>query len=325
MTRIQTLTFQDVVARLQTTRHEHHQHYLAMYSSWYGGIIADPALMLTPVDDHMVHRGDGIFEAFRCIGGSLYLLAEHLDRLERSAELIHLAWPVDREEMERIIIETVRAGGSRDCLVRLFISRGPGDFSPQPYAAIQSQLYIVITDLEPCDPRKQKLGCSMRTSAIPVKSTFFANVKSCNYLPNALMKKEAADCGVDYTLGLDEKGRIAEGGTENFGLITPEGEFLVPGFERILKGTTLVRAMELARGHPGASGLSRVEEVDLWPEDLHRAAEVLVFGTTQDVLPIVEFDGRPVGTGRPGPFAVKLREMLVQDQASGNGVLTPVF
>ena len=59
----------------------HHDNYLAMYSSVYGGIIQDPRLMLVPVDDHIVHRGDGIFEAFKSIDRKIYLLQSHLDRL----------------------------------------------------------------------------------------------------------------------------------------------------------------------------------------------------------------------------------------------------
>lgn len=38
------------------------QPYPAMYSSVYGGVILDPAVMVIPIDDHMVHRGHGVFD-----------------------------------------------------------------------------------------------------------------------------------------------------------------------------------------------------------------------------------------------------------------------
>src|ERR1035437_7237347 len=59
--------------------------YYAMYSSGFGGIVTDPLLMLLPMDDHLVHRGDGIFEAFKVVDGALYNFQVHLDRLHDSA------------------------------------------------------------------------------------------------------------------------------------------------------------------------------------------------------------------------------------------------
>jgi branched-chain amino acid aminotransferase len=130
------LSFQEAVHRLQNLHLEHQNSYLAMYSTWYGGIVTDPALMLVPIDDHMVHRGDGIFEAFKCVQGNIYLLDAHLDRLQRSAELIDLAWPMGRSELQGAVVQTIQAGNEQNSLVRLYISRGPGDFSPNPYASI---------------------------------------------------------------------------------------------------------------------------------------------------------------------------------------------
>ena len=52
--------------------------YHAMYSSVFGGITTDPKLMTIPVDDHLVHRGDGVFEAFKMVEGKVFLFDEHL-------------------------------------------------------------------------------------------------------------------------------------------------------------------------------------------------------------------------------------------------------
>lgn len=124
------LSFEDTIQHLQNLRPEHHTSYLSMYSSWYGGIVTDTALMLVPIDDHQFHRGDGIFEAFKCVRGNIYLLDAHLDRLQRSAELIDLTWPMSRNELQETIKETIRVANVSDCLIRLYISRGPGDFLP---------------------------------------------------------------------------------------------------------------------------------------------------------------------------------------------------
>ena len=71
-------------------RQPYHSNYFAMYSSLYGGVVTDPLLMTLPIDDHMVHRGDGVFEAFKSVGGNIYNLGGHLERLVTSARGLSL-------------------------------------------------------------------------------------------------------------------------------------------------------------------------------------------------------------------------------------------
>ncbi|MBC7357396.1 MAG: aminotransferase class IV [Desulfacinum sp.] len=319
------LGFDAAVDRLLQKQESYHVNYLAMYSSWFGGILTDPRLMVIPVDDHLVHRGDGIFEAFKCVDGFLYLLDRHLDRLERSAAIAQLTWPVDRSRLEDLIKQTVRASGARECLVRLFLSRGPGGFTTDPYECPASQLYIVITRLKQAPEEKLTKGVTLKSSHIPIKKSYFASVKSCNYLPNVLMTKEARDAGVDFTVSIDENGFLGEGATENVGIVTRDNRFLVPRFDRILRGTTVTRMLELARELVERGELAQVGEADIRPEDAYGAAEMMTFGTTFDVLPIVQYDGHPIGDGVPGPWFRRFREMLHGDIRSGQGVRTPVW
>jgi len=317
------LTPEQIVRNLQHGAREHQTSYLAMYSTWIGGIVTDPTLMLVPVDDHIVHRGDGVFEAFKCVSGRIYLLERHLDRLERSSGMIDLDWPVSRSVLKQRILETISAARVEDCLVRLYISRGPGDFSPSPSGTCGSQLYLMVTDLGHPPSRKYESGCSLITSSTPVKPGFFANVKSCNYLPNVLMEKEAEEGGADYAVGLDEDGWLTEGPTENMGLVTRDGAFLVPPFERILRGTTVIRMMELAQSLVSEGYLREVREAPLTRQDVLAAGEVMMFGTTFDVLPVVSFDGQSIGEGRPGPMFRAFLDLMRRDQQEGE-LTTPI-
>lgn len=318
------LTFDEVVDGLRHLSKPYHAAYLAMYSSWFGGIVLDPKLMMVPIDDHLVHRGDGIFEAFKAVDGALYLLDRHLARLERSAAMSALALPVPRDRLIHIILATVRAARARDGVVRVFVSRGPGGYTTNPYECPASQLYVVVTALQRPSADKYAQGATLQTSTIPVKPTFFAGVKSCNYLPNVLMKKEAVDAGVDYTVSLDEKGFLAEGPTENIGIVTTERELVVPRFERVLRGTTVTRALELAPALVASGELTRIREADITPARAREAAEIMMFGTTFDIMPVVRYDGHPIGTGRPGPVAARLLALVEQDARHGEGVRTPI-
>lgn len=297
--------------------------YLAMYSSWYGGIITDPALMMAPIDDHLVHRGDGVFEVFHCIDWNIYALDMHLDRMKRSMEAFYLDSPVNRERIVEIICATVRAGNNGACLVRLFLSRGPGSFSVSPYDTVGSQLYVVVVAQDPVAPERYEKGVKLITSGIPVKVDYFATRKNCNYLPNVLMKKEAVDLGADFAVSLDEKGFLTEGPTENVGIVSKAGELLIPRFSRTLKGITVTRAMDLAQGLIGRELTSAVE-ADITREQAYDAAEIFIFGTFFNIFPVVKYDGKMIGTGRPGPVFSRLIKLLVEDQLHNRTMLTPV-
>lgn len=319
-----TLSFDQVVDRLVSLNKSWHENYLAMYSSWLGGIVKEPALMMVPLDDHLVHRGDGVFEAFKCVDGNVYGLGRHLDRMERSARTSGLSFPVDRSRLEGIILQTIRAAAVPDCLIRVYLSRGPGGFSTNPYECPESQLYIMVTTLSVPPQEKYSDGVRLVTSLVPMKRDYFANIKSCNYLPNVLMTKEARDKGVEFTVSLDEKGFLGEGATENVGIITREREFLVPRFDRILKGVTVSRMLELAGQLAAKGGLNDAREADISREDAYRAHEMMVFGTTFDILPVVTFDDRPIGNGKPGQFFENFLALLRQDMSNGSGMVTRV-
>ena len=59
-------------------------------------------------------------------------------------------------------------------------------------------------------------------------------------------KKAAKEAGVEYAVSWDRDGYLTEGSTENIMLVSPEGELLIPSFDRVLKGITVTRVAELA-------------------------------------------------------------------------------
>ena len=299
--------------------------YYAMYSSAWDGIVTDPSLMVVPADDHLVHRGDGVFETIKCVDGLIYCLTAHLERLAFSARNVGLTSPWSQTDLSQIIIQTIRAGGNRDCLVRILLSRGPGSLGVNPYDCPKPGLYVVVHQLKPSFMEAHPEGARVITSKVPVKPGFFANIKSCNYLPNVLMKKEAFDAGADFSLSFDERGFLAEGATENAGIVDENGALLVPTTDRILSGTTMFRATELAKQLKDNSLLAAVRSSAITRDMMSTAREIMIFGTTPDVTAVVEFDGKPVGSGRPGPVALELNRLIINDIRTNKAVQSPVF
>src|SRR6185503_3727681 len=131
---LQILAADDVLARFRALRSRQPVKYWAFYSSQLEGIVTDPALMLLPFDDHIVHRGHGIFDTAGLVNGKLYDLEAHLDRFLRSAERSKLKLPGTRESMRDIIIATTAASGHRDGSIRYWLSSGPGSLELTPAA-----------------------------------------------------------------------------------------------------------------------------------------------------------------------------------------------
>lgn len=306
------LSAESILRNLKAQSNPFWPQYRAYFSTWLGGITVDPSLMLLPMDDHMVHRGDGVFEALKAVDRKVFLMREHLQRLALSAEKIGIELPYSLDDIERIILQTLKVADQGNALIRLFVSRGPGGYTTNPYESVGSQMYLTITDLKPVQAECYEKGMRIGRSRIPLKEHWMAQVKSCNYLPNVMMKKEALDRKLDFTIGFDSSGSVAESSTENIVIVDENGVLVKPPFDQILKGTTLMRVFELAK----EAGMKT--EQRRWSEaELIRAREVMMIGTTLDVLPVTEYEGQAVAEGKVGPVARKLLELLRQDLRRG--------
>jgi len=295
-----------------------------MYSSWLRGVVTDPALMLIPADDHLVHRGDGVFDVMRCINGRIYQMESHLKRLELSARVISLNLPPEYDKVRDIIKSLVLIGGEKDCIIRIIISRGPGGFSTNPFECPSSQLYINIIRYKKMPDKDYREGVSLVLSRVPVKKSFFATIKSCNYLQNVLMKMEAINAGHKYSVNIDDDGFIGEGSTENIGIVSKDGYIKIPGFENTLAGTTAKRIIELADILVKDEVIKGVQFARILPEDVYLSSEVMLMGTSINILPVVNFDGKVIGTGSPGPVYSKLSYLLWKDMNENMDLLTEI-
>ncbi|MCP4667691.1 MAG: hypothetical protein GY849_15150 [Deltaproteobacteria bacterium] len=319
---IPLITKENFFSTFKTKDRPWEKDYLAMYSSQWQGITTDPDLMSIPVDDHLVHRGDGVFDVMRCVRGKIYQLEEHLQRLDRSAKAIALGLPPEYDRIRELIKNLVLVGGEKDCVIRLVISRGPGSFTTNPFDCPSSQLYATVIRFKPLPEKYRTAGVSLITSRIPMKTPFFATIKSCNYLPNVLMKREAVNKGCHFAVGLDEKGFLAEGSIENIGVLSADGILKFPEFETTLSGTTAKRVFQLASALVEEKVIRDVTFAWIRPEEAYQAREIFLTGTSLDILPVVSYDEKPISGGVPGPVYPRLLSLLREDMTENQDILT---
>ena len=107
-------------------------------------------------------------------------------------------------------------------------------------------------------------------------------------------------------------------------IVSQDKIFKYPRFEHILKGTGLIRAAELAEELVKSGELKGISQTDITQHEVREASEMLVIGSGR-VIPIVKYDGRSIGSGKPGPISRQLLELSLKDRAEGPiEVLVPV-
>jgi 4-amino-4-deoxychorismate lyase len=317
-------TADEAIARMRRAAHPKSVNYYAMYSSVFGGIVTDPAMMVLPLDDHMVHRGHAVFDTAILANGMLYQLDAHLERLTRSAEMARIALPFPVPELRRIVIDTAAAGRRRDASVRYWLSAGPGGFGLSPAECVGSSFYVIVFGAEFYPESFYTQGLKVVTSTVPIKPPFFARVKSTNYLPNALVVLEAKDHGADNGVFIDQRGMVAESSNMNVAFVTRERVFRHPAFDAILSGITVQRLLQLARRLVAQGDLKDIHVGEISVAEGRAAAEMMLVGSSVKVAPVIEWDGRPIGDGKPGPITKKLLELWREDVRGATDQLIPV-
>ncbi|RWR72459.1 D-amino-acid transaminase, chloroplastic-like protein [Cinnamomum micranthum f. kanehirae] len=316
MTEVPLLSSSEVVERLKTYQENRKstQHYLAMYSSIFGGITTDPAAMVISLDDHMVHRGHGVFDTAAIMDGHLYELDQHIERFLKSASMAKIAPPFDPSSIRNVLIQTVSASKCMRGSLRYWLSAGPGDFQLSPSGCSTPALYAVVyQDQSP----PYKKGVKVITSSIPMKPPQFAIMKSVNYLPNVLSKMEAEEKGAFAAIWLDDEGNVAEGPNMNVAFVTTDKELVMPYFDNILSGCTAKRVVVLAKKLVKEGRLAGIRVGDITMQEGKMAEEMMLIGSGILVLPVLQWDEQIIGNGKEGAVAQELLELIQEDMKAG--------
>lgn len=251
-----------------------------------------------PVEDRGFQLGDGIYEVIRTYRGEPFRVEAHVERLQRSAEAIHLALPYRLPEWMACIKEGIARAGYRESKIYLQVTRG---VAPRDHAipeGLAPTVVMTVREMSDLDPRHREEG----VGAVTTEDLRWGrcDIKSIDLLPNVLARRHARDVGAFETIFVRD-GQVTEGAVANVMIVQAGRLVTPPEGPRILPGVTRRVVLELAR----KEGLP-VEERPVTTHELRVAQEVFLTSTTVEVLPVVRVDGAPISTGRPGDLARRL-------------------
>jgi branched-chain amino acid aminotransferase len=278
---------------------------------WQNGRIKPWAEATVHVMAHVVHYGSSVFEGIRCYqtpnGPVIFRLTDHNRRLFASAKIYDLELPYTLEQLNEACREVIRANGNTTDYLRPVAYRGLGGFglsadTPIDVAVATWKMgpYLGQSVLE------QGIDACVSSWQRFAPNTIPAGAKAGgNYLSGQLVAREARRLGFGEGIALASTGLLSEGAGENLFLVFDGALHTTPVSAALLNGITRNSIIRLARD----AGLEVVER-DLPREYLYLCDELFMCGTAAEITPIRSVDGKPVGSGKPGPVTAHMQKLF---------------
>jgi branched-chain amino acid aminotransferase len=280
-----------------------------------GRVVPGPEAQVSVFDRGFLY-GDSVYETLATVNGRLFALAEHLDRLERSASRIGLPLP-ERAHIQAAITATVGQAGNAESRVRVIVTRGEGGIDLDPASAGKPSLVVIAGPRNGPTADMYARGVAVQIVSVTRNhpGAIDPAVKSGNYLNNVLALGEARRrSGAHEAILCAASGSVAEGASSNVFTVV-DGQLRTPALSvGILDGITRTKVLELCR----TAGLPAREVEFLSPDELRGADEVFLTSAVRAVLPVTRVDDRPIGDGTPGPIT---RRLMALFQAAAEAAL----
>jgi branched-chain amino acid aminotransferase len=272
------------------------------------GRVSDREHAVISVFDHGFLYGEGIYETLRTYNGQPFLFDRHMLRLRRSAEMLALPVPLTDAQIGARCRETMRAaaiagGPSGEAYIRILITRGVGELSYDMASCPEPSIVIIVKPQ--VDPPRTAYENGVKAAIVATvrnhPGTVNPLIKSNNLLNNAIAMQEAFRVGAFEGIMRNFRGELAECTQSNL-FVVRDGTALTPPLDAgLLPGITREFVFEV-----GASIGVGVREQVLHDDDLFSGDEALLTSTTREIVPVVQVDGRAIGSGKPGPVTTRL-------------------
>jgi D-alanine transaminase len=265
------------------------------------------AFATTHIEDRGFQFADSVYDALSVRGGVWVDEEPHLTRLLRSLSEISIRPPMSMPALRSVIREVVRRNRLKNCFVYIQVSRGiaPRDHG-FPSADVPPSLIIVVK------PMSADKADELALKGVSVITTLDqrwdrCDIKSVGLLPNVLAKQKAREAGSFEAWFVNSDNQVREGSSTNAWIVSTKGALVTrPLDHHILNGITRATILELAQKLQ-----IPIEEREFTLSEASAAAEAFISSASSYVLPVVSIDGAKVGSGQPGPIALRLRAAYI--------------
>ncbi len=266
------------------------------------------------IEDRGYQLADGVYEVVGVRGGKLIDEVPHIDRLDRSLRELRIDWPVSRNTLGFIIRELMRRNRLHDGLVYMQVTRGVARRDHAfPTTPVKPALVLTTKNTRHI---VADTGPGVAVKSQPDIRWGRCDIKTIALLPNVLAKQAARENGAYEAWLLDNKGCVTEGASTNAWIVTGEGELVTRQTDNgILAGITRHTLKSIC----DSLQLKLVERPFTLAE-AKKAKEAFITSATSFVTPVVKIDGDPVGDGKVGDTARRLREEYVRFSETGEAV-----
>jgi D-alanine transaminase len=254
------------------------------------------------VEDRGYQFADGVYEVIAVRGGHLVDELPHLDRLDRSLAEMRMAAPMARAPLRNALREVIRRNRVRDGIVYLQVTRGA---APRDHAFPKSAAPALVITAKRLLPKFAQMEKGIAVVALPDIRWKRRDIKTVNLTANVLAKQQALEAGAADAWLVDEAGMVSEATASNAWIVTGDRALVTHTPDhRILNGITrlAVKAMAEREGY-------RFVERAFSLAEARAATEAFITGTTSWVTPVIAIDGKPVGSGQPGPLTRALQRL----------------
>jgi D-alanine transaminase len=258
------------------------------------------------VEDRGYLFSDGVYDVIPIHGGRLAFADRYLARLDRSLAELKIAQPMSRAALLQIMREVIRRNDIVQGTIYIQVTRGVAPRDHKFPKGIKPSLVLMAKKWQAPSPDLLAKGAAVIT--VPDQRWARRDIKCISLIANVLAKQEAAEQGAYEAWMIDDAGMVTEGSSTSAWIATANDELVTrPNGVEILPGITRAVVIDLVR----ELGLT----LQLRPfsrDEAYAAREAFLASTNNFVLPITRIDRRPVGEGKPGPIAARLREAYLK-------------
>ncbi|WP_417474059.1 aminotransferase class IV [Leisingera sp.] len=251
--------------------------------------------------------GDGVWEGIRLINGKLLAIDEHIDRIFEGARSIQLDIGFDKAGLVEEIWKCLRHNKMEDGVhIRMMISRGRKSTPNQdPRFIVGGATIVIVAEWKQPNPELKAKGLKLMTSTIRCSTpdVFDLRLNSHSRLNFIQALIQAINMGADEALMLDDRGFVASCNSTNFFIIRGDELWTSDGMT-CFNGITRKKAIKVWKD----AGLT-VREAPFTLAEVYSADEAFCTGTLGGITPVATIDGRPIGSGKPGPKTARMNDL----------------